>query len=80
MKAEVKASEATKPHLSEVIECADGQRGQKYVQSWENNMGVRVRVCVCSTCWSPAFLEEKEENQRNLVFWPEYLGIDRRNW
>ena len=23
-----------------VIECADGKRGHKYVQSWENNMGV----------------------------------------
>ena len=29
-------------HTSKVIECADGKRGQKYLQSWENNMGVQV--------------------------------------
>ena len=25
---------------AQVIECADGKRGHKYVQTWENNMGV----------------------------------------
>lgn len=25
---------------AKVIECADGKRGHKYVQTWESNMGV----------------------------------------
>lgn len=29
---------------TEMIECADGERGHRYVQTWENNMGVGSSV------------------------------------
>lgn len=36
----LKGDQTSSCWVSEVIECADGKRGHKYVQSWENNMGV----------------------------------------